>query len=259
VLTLDRVARRGSGGDHSIQLPYAGLRRLGVSLGRKQVSMIAAAPGIGKSQIANDIVQHLGVPTLYESPDTDDWTMTIRTMARNSGHPQDYVRMCLAGGHHDDTLDVALRLARHVHYSFDSYTTADIRDDVLAYQVVHGAAPELIVVDTLMNIAGAGDDSLGRQQKAMEEFHALAQLTGANVMVLHHVQGAYNAGDRPVPLNGIVNQVSQLPSTILTLYAKDNDVFVCPVKNRTGRADPSAQLQVRLHFDKERGTFRGDA
>jgi replicative DNA helicase len=255
MLTLDRVVRRGSREIHAIDLPYVGLTRLGFRLGRGQLGMIAAAPGIGKSALAASIAQVVGIPTLYESPDTDAWTMTVRTIAHNSGHPQDYVRMCLEGGHRDDSLDLALWESRHVQFSFDSYSAAEIKDDVLAYAVVHGSFPELIVVDTLMNIAGSGEDSLGRQQKAMEQFHALAQLTRAHVLVLHHVTGRYNDGNVPVPLSGITNQLSQLPSSILTLHAKDNDVFACPVKSRTGRADPSAQMQVRLRFDKERMRF----
>jgi len=86
----------------------------------------------------------------------------------------------------------------------------------------------------------------------MEEFHALAQLTGAHVLVLHHVTGQYDDGDKPVPLGGLVNKLSKLPAQILTLYARDGDMFACPVKNRQGRADPTAAMQVRLRFDKER-------
>lgn len=255
MLTLDRVVRRGSRDVHAIELPFTGLKRLGFSLGRGQVGMIAAAPGVGKSALANSLVQTVGVPTLYESPDTDSWTMTVRTIAANSGHPQEYVRMCLEGGHRDDSLDLALWDSRHVQYSFDSYSTAEIKDDVLAYGVVHGSFPELIVIDTLLNIAGAGDDSNARMGQAMEEFHALAQLTGAHVLVLHHVTGQYDDGDKAVPLGGLVNKLSKLPAQILTLYARDGDVFACPVKNRTGKADPSAGMQVRLRFDKERMRF----
>jgi hypothetical protein len=32
-------------------------------------------------------------------------------------------------------------------------------------------------------------------------------------------------------------------------------VFACPVKNRQGKADPTAAMQVRLRFDKERMRF----
>jgi hypothetical protein len=112
------------------------------------------------------------------------------------------------------------------------------------------------VVDTLLNIAGSGDDSTARMGQAMEEFHALAQLTGAHVLVLHHVTGQYDDGDKPVPLGGLVNKLSKLPAQILTLYTRDGDVFACPVKNRQGKADPDGSMQVRLRFDKERMRFR---
>jgi len=252
MLTLDRVVRRGASDTHRIELPYTGLRRLGFGLTPGAVGMIAAAPGVGKSALALDSSLKLGVPTLYESPDTDAWTMTIRAIANLSGHPQSYISTCIEGGHRVDEIDLALWDSRHTQFSFDSYSMTEIKDDVLAYGVVHGAFPRLIVVDTLLNIAGSGDDDHARQARVMEECHALAQVSGAHVLVLHHVTGFYDDGDKPVPLGGLVNKLSKLPAQILTLYAKGDDLFACVVKNRQGKADPTGHMQVRLRFDKER-------
>lgn len=254
MLTLDRVVRRGAVAANLHELPFAGLKRLGFGLAAGQLGLVAAAPGVGKSAFALAIALDTGMRTLYESPDTDDWTMTVRALAHNSGHPQDYVRACLQGGHLDQ-VDLALWEARDVQFSFDSYTTAEIKDDVLAYATVQGQYPELIIVDNLRNIA-RGDDNLSAQQAAMDDLHALAQLTGAHVLALHHVTGQYADGDRPVPLGGIENKVTQLPAQVLTLFRKDLYTHICVVKNRQGRADPSANMQVRVRFDGERMTFQ---
>jgi replicative DNA helicase len=255
VLTLDRVVRRGSQQAHLIPMPFTGLQRVGFGLARGAVGMIAAAPGVGKSALGLSIALATDARVLYESPDTDSWTMTVRAIAHLSGHPQSYVSSCLEGGFQLDEIELAMFEAGHVQFSFDSYTTQEIRDDVLAYATVHGDYPELIVIDTLMNVARGGEDELRSQSKAMDEFHALAQMTGAHVLVLHHVSGQYNDGDRPVPLSGPVNQVTKLPSQVLTLFRKEQFVYVCVVKNRNGRADPTAQMQVRLRFDPERMKF----
>jgi hypothetical protein len=156
----------------------------------------------------------------------------------------------------DADLHVAMHEAKTVQFSFDSYSTADVLDDVKAYAVVHGAWPELIVVDNLMNLSRGGDDDLSSMTKAMDELHALASMTGACVLVLHHATGAYDDGDKPIPLSGLANKVSKLPAQVLTMHRKGDDVYVCPVKNRQGVADPSAGRQARLIFDGERMTFR---
>lgn len=253
--TLDRVVRRGSQSSHRIDLPFAGFQRIGFGFARGQLGMIAAAPGVGKSAIALQIALDSGLRTLYVSADTDSWTMTVRTLANRTGHPQSYIEQCLAGGYAQDELDLALFEASHVQFSFDSYTTAEIKDDLLAYGVVHGAMPELVIADNLMNLARGGDDDLSAMTKAMDEFHAMAQLTGAHVLVLHHATGTFDDGDRPIPLSGLANKVSKLPAQVLTLYRKDPYVIACVVKHRQGQADPSGGKQVPLRFDPERMRF----
>jgi hypothetical protein len=142
-----------------------------------------------------------------------------------------------------------------VQFSFDSYSTAEIKDDVLAYGVVHGSFPELIVIDTLLNIAGTGDDEQrphGPGDGGVPRPGAADRRARAGAAPRDR---QYDDGDKPVPLGGLVNKLSKLPAQILTLYARDGDVFACPVKNRQGKADPSASMQVRLRFDKERMRF----
>lgn len=254
--TLDRVIRRGATATHQIHLPFAGLQRLGFGLAMGQLGMICAGPGIGKSVLARQIALSSGLRTLYVSADTDAWTTTVASVAHLTGHPMTYITQCLEGGYQLDEIDVALWMSRHVQFVFDSYTTAEINDDLLAYATVHGAFPELIIVDNVRNFAREGDNELASQHKVMDQLHALALSTGAHVLALHHAQGQYHGGDKPVPLDGVENKLTQLPAQVLTLYRKDAHVFACVVKNRSGKADPSAkQMQVRLRFDGERQTY----
>jgi hypothetical protein len=256
VLTLDRVVRPGTQSRAAIELPFPSLTRLGFGLTPGQMSMVAAGPGTGKSAFAMSIALDLGLRTLYESPDTDSWTMAVRVLAHNTGHPQSYIRACLEPGViRPDELDVAVADAEHIQFSFDSYTTEEIHSDVMAYGVIHGSYPELIVVDNLLNIARGDDSDYTAMGRALDELHALAQTTGAHVMVLHHATGQYDDGNRPIPLSGLVNKVSKLPAQILTLYRDDPHMGLCIVKNRTGRQDPSGRLQAKIRFDGERMGF----
>lgn len=253
MLTLDRVARRGSRGYDKLALPSTGLERLGFGFVRGQVGMIVAAPGVGKSVVGLELaLSHPEERVLYVSADTDATTMLTRAIARGSGHEQRYVEAVLAGSHYDESVQVALHQAGHVQFSFDSYTTADIRDDCLAGEVIFGSPYSLIVVDNLINIARGGQDDLSSQTQAMDELHALAQTTGAHVLVLHHAMGQYDDGDKVIPLSGIANKLSKIPANILSLYRRDQYLYLAILKNRQGRADPTGSLQTRLRADLER-------
>lgn len=255
MLSLDRVVRRGSQQSHHIPLPWVGLQRLGFGLAKGQLGMVAAAPGVGKSALALQMALSSGLRTLYISADTDAWTMTVRTLASITGHPQSYITTCLEGGYNADDMAIALLDAAHVQFSFDTYSMSDIRDDVMAYAVIHGAYPEMICVDNLMNVARGGEDDLSSQTKAMDELHAVAQMTGAHVLVLHHATGHYDDGDKRIPLSGLANKLSKLPAQVLTMYRKDPYVHLCVVKNRQGQANPGGGMEVRLRFDPERMRF----
>lgn len=257
MLTLDRIVRPGTVGQNNIELPHAGLRRLGFGLTPGKVSMLVAGPGTGKSALGMTFALDLGLRCLYESPDQDSWTTAIRVLAHNTGHPQSYIRACLEPGvERPEELDIALWDAEHVHFSFDSYTVEEIHADVAAYAVIHGSYPELIVVDNLRNVARGDDGDYAAQGRALDELDALAQSTGAHVMVLHHATGQYDDGNRPIPLSGLENKVSKYPAQILTMFREDeHSRTLCIVKNRTGRQDPAGKLQVRLRYDGERMTF----
>ena len=257
MLTLDRVLRPGAGTRSDLQLPFAGLTRVGFGLTPGKVSMLCAGPGTGKSALGVQVALDLGLRTLYESPDQDSWTTAVRVLAHNTGHPQSYVRACLEPGvRRPDELDVALHDAEHVQFSFDSYSTEDIHSDVMAYGVIHGSYPELMVVDNLRNIARGDDGDYAAQGRALDELDTLAQRTGAHIMVLHHTTGQYDDGTRPIPLSGLENKVSKYPAQILTMFREDdNSRTLCIVKNRTGRADPAGSLRVKLRFDGERMAF----
>ena len=254
--SLNRVVRRGAHDQHRIEVPFVGLQRLNFGFAYGQLAMIAAGPGVGMSALALQLALDGGLPTLYISADTDSWTMTVRALAHLTGHQQTYITQCLEGGAAKAELALAMEDGAHGQFSFDSYTTADVLDDVKAYAVVHGDWPRLIIIDNLLNLARGGDDDLSSQTKAMDELHALAAMTGACVLVLHHATGQFDDGDKPIPLSGLANKLSKLPAQILTLYKRDSDVFLCVTKNRQGRADPSGKLQVRTHFDGERMIFR---
>jgi hypothetical protein len=245
--TLHRAAQKGGAGQ-TIPVPYKGLQKLDFNLQVGQVSMLAAAPGVGKSAIALDICMKAGLGSLYFCGDTDVGTMVTRATAKVTGYGQSIVRQSLA--QEDPQFTEALYGYANVRFVFDATSTVDIHDEVLAYALCNGDWPQIVVVDNLADVveADAGGEFTGTRQ-ALQELGLLARATGAHVMVLHHAQGIYDNGDKPIPLSGLEQKVSKKPAQVLTFHRKGNALAACPVKNRQGIADATAGLEVLLSAD----------
>jgi KaiC/GvpD/RAD55 family RecA-like ATPase len=257
MLTLGQaVAQQGEQGA-SIETPYHNLTALGFTLRRGQTSMVAAAPGAGKSAFALDLAMRTPVRSLYISADTDSFTMGMRAAAKMSGHPQEQVerRMSdpdMAGQYHD-----LLAKLWNVRFSFDAACMEDVRDEVYAYATATGSFPPLIIVDNLVNVTESGDDDYRAMRQAVSDLDRLAHNTGAHVMVLHHANGKYEDGDTPIPQSGLENKVAKIPAQILTLTRRQEiELGVHIVKNRSGKADPKGGLVAHLIADMATMTIR---
>lgn len=257
MLTLGQaVAQHGAQGA-SIETPYDALNRLGFTLRRGQVSMIAAGPGVGKSMVAQDLVMRItAFQHLYISADTDSFTVAVRAAAKMSGHDQTQVEK----GLNEPTMAPMYRelLAKmwNVRWSFDCSTMEDVRDEVYAYATAYGEYPSgLIVIDNLANIVG--DDDYRGMRDAMTNMQVLARKTGAHVMVLHHATGRYEDGATPIPLSGLENKVGKFPAQVLTLTREGARLGLFVVKNRGGKADARANYGGALYVDLARMQFNG--
>lgn len=145
MLTLGQaVAQQGSQGA-SIETPYPALTNHGFTLRKGQLSMIAAAPGVGKSALALDLCMRTPLRSLYISADTDSFTMGLRAAAKMSGHPQEQVER----GMRDETVAPMYHelLAKlwNVRFSFDCASMEDVRDEVYAYATAFGDFPPGII------------------------------------------------------------------------------------------------------------------
>lgn len=257
MLTLGQaVAQQGAQGA-SIETPYKSLTNMGFTLRRGQLSMVAAAPGVGKSALALDLAMRLNYRSLYISADTDSFTMGLRAAAKLTGHPQTQVERGMADPALAQMYSEVLAKMWNLRFSFDCASMEDVRDEVFAYATAHGEFPPgLIVVDNLVNVAD-GEDDYRAMRSAVSDLDRLAHVTGAHVMVLHHATGRYEDGDTPIPQSGLENKVAKIPAQILTLTRVNSDMRVHIVKNRAGKADPRGGLHAQLYVDLSCMRFSG--
>jgi RecA-family ATPase len=231
---------------------WKNLVKQSIKFRRGQVCMVAAAPNAGKSMFALIYAIKAQVPTLFFSADTDTATVMIRAAAHLSGHSQLAVEQNIEK--RADYYSEHLVNTSHIQWVFDSSPSLDdIEMEIKAYVELYGIAPELIVIDNLMNVAAETDNEWAGLRAIMMELHDMARKTEACVLVLHHVseQSEYGSPMMPPPRRAIHGKVSQLPALILTLgYDPTGLLRVAAVKNRFGQhfADASSWASLFVDF-----------
>lgn len=232
---------------------WTGLAAKQIKFRRGQVCMVAAAPNAGKSMFALIYAIKAKVPTLFFSADTDTTTVMMRAAAHTSGHSQITVENNLAADSH--YYDHHFQKIDHIKWVFDSSPSIDdLELEIRAYVELYGEAPELIIIDNLMNVAAETDNEWSGLRAIMMELHDMARKTEACVMVLHHVseQSEYGSPSKPPARRAIHGKVSQLPALILTLGYDPNQAVlaVAAVKNRFGphTADASDYAQLLVNY-----------
>lgn len=261
MLTLNRARLSSRKAGQPLPNVYAPLTANGVHFRRGQLHLIAAAPGVGKSLFTLKLALRAGVPGYYFSADTDAFTTFVRGASEATGWLMADIEEQIKAG---NTAYIETELAKvgNVRFSFDaSPSLDDVEEELQAFAVTFGDWPALIVVDNLRNL-WLPDEMGEDHDKACDYLHALAKKTGAAVVALHHVKGPYNDGKTPIPLSGLIGQIGKVPEVVLTLHKSGGDfgpelLNVSPVKNRSGRADPSAGWSLPFRYDPSRMVVEG--
>lgn len=226
--------------------------------------MISSAPGTGKSLLAQALVHagrgNMRNTVLYFSMDSGPEVMAERAAALSTDLDQVTIRdMTVAGN--TAVLDAAVSAKHgHVTYSFRGSPSQDyVMDELAAYVELHGFYPEVLIFDNLKDMADQEDpDEFRALEDAVIFMKDLARDTGAAIITLHHITGAFESGDTPVPLSGVRGKVSKTPALILTLYKPSQGILnVSVVKNRNGTSDASGGFYIPLEVDAGKMAFRG--
>jgi len=243
---------------------FAQLDRLGVKFRRGWVHLIAAAPGCGKSAISSFLSLALSypdgtrLPGLYFSPDNDKMTWGKGAIAKQLNVHVNQAEKLLE--ENDDKAWKALAdAAGHLWISFQSSPSpADIREELDAFAFAYGAWPHAIWIDNIMDVdaSGGGEDERTSQDAVMKFLRRVARDHGIAVFVLAHVTGQYTNGTEPIPRSGLMNKIDKIPQVVLTLWVPDdNQLGVCVVKNRGGRAKADGTLGCVISWLPEMAWF----
>lgn len=254
------LRKRGDTGE-PLPSPFDEFHSVKISFRRSQLSLIAAAPGGGKTALTIWQILRMvypddtGVPTLYMCADTDMMTVAATALAGILGIRMEEAEL-LIGQEDPEALGVLEEWASHIWFCFQrGPTLEDIGTELEAYAHVYGEYPHLIIVDTLRSVAEKGED-LQRYSVIMPALAELAGSISAHVLALHHVTGKYENGNQPIPRDGIEFKVTKEASMVLTLF-RPEDAFlgIRVVKNRNGPAWADGSYGVDIPWNPDRGWF----
>lgn len=210
--------------------------------------MIAGPPGSMKTVKTLNIVKEMGVPTLYNSSDSDDFTVAARSLSMLSGESNDETEMWVLT-QKQEAYEL-LKKMDHVRWSFKSSPTLEhIEMELEAYDELNGEYPHLNVIDIMMDVEFEG---VAEQNywALMAELKDMARKYECCVLVVHHTSESAKPGSPP-PRAAIMGKANQLPTTILTLWgdAHKQSMQVAVVKNRFGPQDPTAGRYFEMFVD----------
>ncbi len=198
MLRLDRAWKSAHTLAQPLPTVWKDLEKRDIKFRRGQVCMVAAAPNAGKSMFALVYAIQSKVPTLFFSADTDVATVMLRATAHVSGHTQQTVEKQMS--YNPNAYSNNLEDISHIQWVFDSSPNLDdIEDEIKAYIELYGVAPQLIVVDNLMNVVAESDNEWAGLRQIMMELHDMARTTEACVLVLHHVSEQTEYGNMSDP------------------------------------------------------------
>jgi len=248
VKSLHRTFSRGVSSGEPLPDPFESLAAHKATFRRGSVVLIAAPPGGMKTVFTMNIVKNMNVPTLYSSSDSDDFTMTSRSLSMLTGEGTDETELWVLT--QKSEAYVRLQEMNHVRWSFKSSPTLeDIALEAEAFSELRGEYPHLIVIDIMMDMDFEG---VAEQNywALMAELKDMAREYEACVLVVHHTSESAKPGTPP-PRSAIMGKANQLPTLILTLWgdAAMNKLLVAIVKNRFGPQDPTAGRYFEMYAD----------
>lgn len=244
---LARLARRGFRSGELLPDVYGTLKRKGIRFRRGGVHLIAGTPGSMKTMLIINLVDEMKIPTLYISNDSNEMTIISRMLSRRT--KVDSELTAERARTDPDWAFLTLSDMDWVRWNFNpSPSLEEIEEEILAFEELWGDAPHLVVVDVLMKVDYDEGSPYATDEGIVRFLDKLSRDSSACFIVAGHTS-ENEAGNPCQPLKAVLNKVSKLPVMVLTTAYSNGILYVAPVKNRDGFADPTGKTTVEFLID----------
>ena len=239
-----------------IKLPYPRLAKL-TDLRTKEISVVAAAPGGGKSTLAVNLAVKMEGSCIYIVQDSPASVMarmasvmlhTPVQQAQRRLHERDpgLVKDFLAHPRHDRLLITS-----------GAHTVPLIEDKLTAFTEWEGKSPDLLILDNLVDTQSEKGGSAENVFYAdvLLKLKQLAINHDTHIMVLHHVKKSGNDSERdmgrePMRLKDLLFAGDREARHVWGIYNNGSNVMTVQVlKQQDGMADPLGHMRIPFSWD----------
>ena len=258
--TLSRAVAVADAVGKEVKLPYAAMRRM-VNLHTKELVVIAAAPGAGKSVVAVNMAMGVDYPVLYFAQDSPS-SVKARMVALAS--PGLSVRQA-HGKVADPTTrqEIADLIAKRVRDTLIVQTGAvnidQIEKSIDALTEWIGEAPPLVIIDNLIDmiVPGYNPSENGFFATVLPALKQMAIRLDTCIVVLHHVSraSAGSKGRSGITMKDLLFAGEREARHVWGVFNDGEARMNLQIlKQQDGRADPEGeQYVVPLSWHPETG------
>lgn len=244
-----------------IETPWPSVNDL-LHLHTKELVVVGAAPGGGKSVFALNLAAHQEGGVLYLAQDSAPSVLS-RAAALHTNmtidRAQEYLR---DPGWKEELLDMVDGAYPNIYFQARTQTLEEIEARLVALTEVDGEAPKLVVIDNLndLTVPGYVHTELGFYAASLNPLKQMAIKHNTCIMALHHVtrSDGHGTGQQRLTMTDMMFTGEREAEHVLGIYynSEKTKMYLQILKQRDGEADSNGNLRLTLSWQADKGRLR---
>ena len=259
--TLSRAVLAKTAVGERLVLPYKSMNDA-ISFRTRDLTILAGAPGGGKSTLAVNLAMKMDYPTLYLAQDSPASVLSRMTALVTQ---EDIAGTATKLTKHAEKHAIAKRLEKTrptLVFERGSVTVEGIELRLEALTEWFGEPPKIVFIDNLIDliVEGTTHGDTSFYTKCLPALKRMANKYNSAVIALHHVTRGGNAGHADgrsgIQMNTLLHAGEREARHVWGVYNDgEGTITVQVLKQQDGPADPDGHLEIPLRWTPRLGSL----